>query len=195
MIEMTAMTGGDDPERSIDLLLKARAGDEDARNDLFGRYLPRLERWASRRLPLSVRTMLDTGDIVQEAMVSALRHIDTLEIRSDNALEVYLKQTIRNRIIDAYRRPRREREDIKADLPARGPSAFDMVAERETRERYEDALESLNDQDCQIIVMHSELGMTAREIGEELGRNTDAARMALGRALKKLAVAMQERMA
>ena len=58
-----AMMSGDDPELSVDLLRRAQAGDEDARNDLLGRYLPRLERWASRRLPLSVRTMLDTGDI------------------------------------------------------------------------------------------------------------------------------------
>ena len=60
---MSARSGGrsDDPERSVDLLRMAQAGDEQARDDLLARYLPRLERWASRRLPLGVRSMLDTG--------------------------------------------------------------------------------------------------------------------------------------
>jgi hypothetical protein len=43
-----------DPARSVDLLGLAQAGDEQARDDLLARYLPRLERWASRRLPLGV---------------------------------------------------------------------------------------------------------------------------------------------
>src|ERR671923_1262841 len=95
MARLAALPPEDDPERSVDLLRRAQAGDEQARNDLIGRYLPRLERWASGRLPLSVRTMLDTGDIVQEAIINALSRLPTLEIRSEKTLEVYLKRAIR----------------------------------------------------------------------------------------------------
>ena len=49
-------SAADDPERSVDLLRRAQAGDEQARDELLARYLPRLERWASGRLPLSVRS-------------------------------------------------------------------------------------------------------------------------------------------
>ena len=191
MVRMVSMTPDDDPERSIDLLRKAQAGDDQARNDLLARYLPRLERWASHRLPLSVRTMLDTGDLVQDAVIAALRHFDTLEIRTEKTFEVYLKRAITNRIIDLYRRPRRHREEVSEELPAQGPSALDVVIGHEAHERYEEALESLSEQDCQIIVMHTELAMDANAIAEELGKSSDAARMALGRALKRLAVAMQ----
>ena len=191
MARIAAMTPDDDPERSVDLLRKAQAGDEQARNDLLARYLPRLERWASRRLPLSVRTMLDTGDIVQEAIIGALRHLNNLEVRTEKTLEVYLKRAITNRIIDIYRRPRRNREEVNEELPADGPSALDLVIGREALERYEHALETLSEQDSQIIVMHTEVGMDHNDIAEELGKSPDAARMALGRALKRLAVAMQ----
>jgi RNA polymerase sigma factor (sigma-70 family) len=190
MAHTAAMTEPD-PEKSVDLLRRAQAGDEQACNDLLARYLPRLERWASRKMPLTVRTMLDTGDIVQEAIVRALRHLDTIEIRSDKTLEVYLKRAITNRIIDMYRRPRRDHEEINEDVPAGGPSALDLAIGHEAMERYEDALEELSEADCQIIAMHTDLGLNHVEIGEELGKSPDAARMALARALKRLAAAMQ----
>ena len=38
-------------DSSVDLLLKAQAGDNEALDRLLARYLPRLRRWASGRLP------------------------------------------------------------------------------------------------------------------------------------------------
>jgi len=179
-----------DPERSVELLRMAQAGDDQARDDLLARYLPRLQRWTSRRLPSGVRTMLETGDIVQEALISALRHLHKIEVRTEKAFELYLKRAITNRIIDLYRRPRRPRVELDEALPSRDPSSLDIVLGNEARARYEDALETLSDADCQLIVMHTELGMSAAEIAGELGKTPDAARMALARALKRLAVAM-----
>ena len=180
-----------DPERSVELLRRAQAGDEQARNDLLARYLPRLERWASRRLPLGLRSILDTGDIVQEALIATLKHLDKIEVRSDNAFEVYVKGAIRNRIIDIYRRPKRIRQEIDDAFPAQQPSALDQVIGQEAFERYETALEELSDTDCQLIVMHAELGMSNGAIANELGKSPDAARMGLARALKRLAEGMQ----
>ena len=180
-----------DPERSVDLLRMAQAGDEQARNDLLARYLPRLEAWASRRLPLGVRSMLDTGDIVQEAIIATLRHLDRIEVRTDNAFEIYVKRAVRNRIIDIYRRPKRMRQELNDALPAPQPSALDEVIGHQAQERYEAALEALSESDCQLVVMHAELGMSTGQIAEELGKSPDAARMGLKRALKRLAEAME----
>ena len=55
-----------DPESSVELLERARAGDSDALDRLLGRYLPRLRRWASGRLPRRARDLSDTDDLVQE---------------------------------------------------------------------------------------------------------------------------------
>ena len=180
-----------DPERSVELLRQAQGGDEQARNDLLARYLPRLEAWASRRLPRGVRSMLDTGDIVQDAIIATLRHLDKIEVRTDNAFEIYVKRAIRNRIIDIYRRPKRIRQELNEGLAAPQPSALDEVIGHEARERYDAALEALSESDCQLIVMHTELGMRVRQIAEELGKSPDATRMALTRALKRLAEEME----
>lgn len=186
-----AVMPNEDLEQSINLLRRAQGGDEQARDELLARYLPRLERWASGRLPLSVRSMLDTGDIVQEAVIHAIGRLPTLEIRTDDAFEHYLKRAIKNRIIDAYRRPRKPREEVKDNLADDTPSALDIAINRETVEQYERALATLREPEMQIIVMHVELGMKLREIAEELGKTPDAARMALARALKRLAAEMR----
>ena len=49
-----------DVRSSFALVLRARDGDEEARNELCARYLPRLRRWAHGRLPPWARERLDT---------------------------------------------------------------------------------------------------------------------------------------
>jgi RNA polymerase sigma-70 factor, ECF subfamily len=192
MTQMAEMT--DDPERSIDLLLKAQSGEEDALNRLLARYLPRLQRWASGRMPAGIRSMSDTGDIVQEAVISALRNLDTLEIRTEGALQAYLRQSVRNRIIDQYRRHGRRppREEIPEDAVAAGHSPLEEAIGEEALENYERALESLREEDRQVIILRVELGLDYAEIATQLGKpSADAARMAVRRAIDRLAEAMR----
>jgi RNA polymerase sigma factor (sigma-70 family) len=186
----------DDPESSYNLLRKAQAGDQVALNQLLGRYLPSLERWASGRMPASIRSMNDTGDIVQEAVINALRNLSTLEHRSDSALLAYLRQAVKNRIVDQYRRHNRRplREEIPDDLPAAATNPLEAAIGAEALERYERALAKLSDDDRQAIVLRVEFAQDFGEIAAQMGKpSVAAARMAVTRALKRLAVAMRDR--
>ena len=58
-----------DTESSLALLERARAGDRQALETLTARYLPRLRRWASGRLPRWARDLADTEDLVQETVL------------------------------------------------------------------------------------------------------------------------------
>ena len=49
-----------------ELLMLAKAGDPVAIERIMSRYLPRLQRWASGRLPSYARSLLDTSDLVQD---------------------------------------------------------------------------------------------------------------------------------
>jgi RNA polymerase sigma-70 factor (ECF subfamily) len=194
MSQIAAMA--DDPESSIDLLLKAQSGDAQALNRLLERYLPRLERWASGRMPSGIRSMNDTGDIVQEAVISALRNLNTLEIRSEGGLLAYLRLAVRNRIIDQYRRHARRppREEIPENAVALGASPMEAAIGAEALENYERALESLREEDRQAIILSVELDLKPDEIATQLGKpSPDAARMAVTRALKRLAQAMMDK--
>ena len=179
---------------SVELLTRAQAGDDLALNDLLGRYLPRLRQWASGRLPANMRTMLDTNDLVQDAIINALRRLDTIEIRSEGALQAYLRRAVKNRIIDLYRRSSRRprRDDLPDDAVAVGPSPLEQAIGAEALDAYERALEAMSDADREAIVLRLELGFDFHEIADMLGKSTpDAARMAVSRAIDRLADTMR----
>jgi RNA polymerase sigma-70 factor (ECF subfamily) len=183
-----------DPESSVELLVKAQSGDKDALDGLLERYLPRLQRWASGRMPSGIRSMSDTGDIVQEAVINALRNLGSLEIRNEGSLQAYLRRSVNNRIIDQFRRHGRRpvREEIPDNAAAADASPLEAAIGSEAVEKYERALASLREEDRQAIILRVELGLDYSDIAKQTGKPTAAAaRMAVTRALKQLATTMR----
>jgi len=181
-------------ESSVELLARAQSGDDAALNSLLARYLPRLMRWASGRMPAGMRTMLDTSDLVQDAIINALRNLETLEIRSEGTLQAYLRRAVHNRIIDLYRRAARRprRDELPDDAVAPGASPLEAAIGAEAVENYERALEALTDSDREAVVLRVELGFDFDEIARQLDKpSPDAARMAVTRALARLAEHMR----
>ena len=178
---------------SLTLLERARAGDREALESLIARYLPRLQRWASGRLPRWARDVADTQDLVQEALFQTFKRIERFEPRGEGALHAYLRQAILNRIREelrrAKRRPARSELDSAAEDDARSPLA--AAIGQEAIDRYERALAQLRPDDRELVVARIELGYTNREIAELLDKPTpNAARMATERAVVRLAKEM-----
>jgi RNA polymerase sigma factor (sigma-70 family) len=189
--DLTALQA--EAEATLQLLQRARAGDRSALDALVARYLPRLQRWASGRMPIWARDVADTDDIVQEAVLRTFARLDEFEPRREGALQAYLRQAILNRIRDELRRAASRPPSIELDphSPDPGASPFEHAVGTEMAERYEAALTSLSDDDREAIVARVELGGTYEEVAAALGKPTaDAARMAVGRALLRLAEAM-----
>jgi DNA-directed RNA polymerase specialized sigma24 family protein len=106
------------------LLDRLRHGDPAAAEDLFGRLLPVLRKWAAGRLPSHARDLLDTQDLVQDTIVRTLQHLSTFEDRGTGALAAYLRQAIINRIRDETRRAARRgaRMALETGVADGGPS-------------------------------------------------------------------------
>jgi RNA polymerase sigma-70 factor, ECF subfamily len=178
------------PESTLLLIEQIRGGDRAALDRLLQRYLPPLTRWASGRLPHGVRDLADTGDLVQDTIISALRHIDHIEIRGEGALQAYLRRAVLNRIRDELRRHRRRApvEPLSDTLRDDNTSPLDEVIGHETVERYESALSRLSATEREAIISRIELGQTYAEIAVAMGKPTpEAARMAVNRAVAHLA--------
>ena len=178
---------------SLTLLERARAGDRVALESLIARYLPRLQRWASGRLPAWARDMAETQDLVQEALFQTFKRIERFEPRGEGALHAYLRQAILNRIREelrrAKRRPARSELDSAAEDDARSPLA--AAIGQEAIDRYERALARLRPEDRELVVARIELGYTNQEIADLLDKPTaNAARMATERAVVRLAKEM-----
>ena len=134
-----------DPESTFRLLDRARSGDQEALEQLFGRYLKPLQRWARGRLPGWARDLADTDDLVQETLVQTFKRIEGFEPRRVGALQAYLRQAVLNRIRDELRRKRRQPEMTALDglEVDRAASPVEEAIGREAVDRYEDALTRL----------------------------------------------------
>jgi RNA polymerase sigma factor (sigma-70 family) len=178
---------------TADLLLRARLGDADALNELFARYLPSLRRWARGRLPQWTRDLRDTDDVVQETLVQTLKNIGTFQPRHEGALQAYLRQALVNRVRDEVRRVNRhgvaaEIVDEHADAAA---SPLEQAIGHEALARYEGALARLRPEEREVIIARVELGQSYQQIAAGHGKaSADAARMAVSRALVRLAEEM-----
>ena len=180
-------------DTTFDLVERAKAGDDDALNHLFARYLPSLRRWASGRLPRWTRDLMDTDDLVQETVVRAVKRINRFESRHEGALQAYLRQAVVNRIRDEVRRARRAPATDLLDDNAADPAAspLEEAIGAEAMERYEAALGRLRAEEREAIVTRVEMDGSYQDVAKALGKpSADAARMAVSRALLRLAQEM-----
>jgi RNA polymerase sigma factor (sigma-70 family) len=130
---------GVDVTSSFALLLRARQGDEVARNELCARYLPRLRRWAHGRLPSWAREHLDTEDIVQDALMRSVGRIESFTPEHEGAFCAYVCQALRNRLRDALRRAARRPSGPppSLDAPALDPSPLEQAVGGQLLARYD----------------------------------------------------------
>ena len=177
-------------DSTFDLLARARAGDTRALEPLFARYLPRLRRWASGRLPRWARNASDTQDLVQETLVSVFKQVDRFEPRREGAFQAYLRQAVMNRIRNAIRDRSRQPDGTSIDdgLPGVQPSPLERAIGVQRLERYEAALGRLRSIDREAIIARVEMGCSYQEMAEMLELpSADAARKTAQRALVRLA--------
>jgi len=180
-------------ETSVILVARAKAGDEVARDVLLERYIPRLRHWASGRLPASSRGLLDTVDVVDEAVVRAMRHFDSIDVQADGALLAYLRQAVMNRLRDEGRKAKRKptHVELPEEFASKIPSPLEELVGSEMLESYEQALESLRPAYREAVIGYVELGYTVEELKSILDKPTlDATRMTVSRALARLAEEM-----
>lgn len=177
------------------LLERVRAGDDSARERLFARVLPALTRWAHRRLPLNARDMHATDDLVQVALMRAFRNLDTFECRGEGAFLAYLRAILLNAVRDEVRGAvrRGNARPLSAPQVDPGPSALELTVGHETLRRYETALATLPEDLREAVILKVEMGYDNARLAEATGRpSANAARMAVARALVRLAEAMRE---
>jgi len=176
------------------LLARARAGDGDALNQLLQRYLPRLRRWATGRLPPPARRMLDTDDVVQETVIKTVRNLGHMELRDEGALQAYLRKGLTHRLVDAYRQTEHRANDtqVKSDLPANQPSPLEQAIGGDALRRYDEGLARLAPSDRELVILRIELCYEYEEIARMVGKSSAAsARVAVSRALARLSKEMR----
>jgi RNA polymerase sigma-70 factor (ECF subfamily) len=179
---------------TLSLLTRAREGDRSAVDELFARYLPNLRRWARGRLPAWARDLADTQDLVQDTLLATFKHVDGFDHRGHGALQAYLRQSVLNRIRNELKRVGRRpaTTELDPELPDSNKSPLEAAIGAEAVERYDAALARLSEDDRELVVARLEWDLNYADVAEATGRPTaNAARMAVSRALIRLAEAMK----
>ncbi|HUP39097.1 MAG TPA: sigma-70 family RNA polymerase sigma factor [Vicinamibacterales bacterium] len=179
---------------TVELIIRARGGDSAAIDAILQRCLPSLKRWAHGRLPAAARGHLDTGDLVQDAAMNAIARLDTFEPRHVGAMPAYLRQSVINRIRDEMRRfvRRPVNVELPVDLSSDAPSPEEQAIHEQTYARYRAAMNGLKPRERELVIARVEAQWTTPKIAEYFGFNTaDGARMAVNRAMQRLAAEMK----
>lgn len=191
-VERPANAGGSEPTEV--LIRRVRSGEGVARDALMRRFLPLLRQWAHGRLPRAARDLHETEDLVQLALMRALRQIDHFECEGPGSFLAYLRQILLNQVRDEVRRLMRRPESSELDTEMADsdlPSPVEQLVGHERLRAYETALASLPKRQQGLVVMRLEFGMSYPEIATEVGGTPDAVRVMVARALVQLATALK----
>ncbi|MGA9333289.1 MAG: sigma-70 family RNA polymerase sigma factor [Rudaea sp.] len=182
------MTQTIDEQSTSRLIEKIQHGQDAARDELFQRCLPLLRRFAHGRLPASCRDLGETDDLVQSALLRALKRVHGFDSRGRGAFFAYLRQITLNVIRDEIRK-RGSRPEHTADFSE--VPAIAGIVDTTTLAAYEQALAKLGESQRAAIIMRFEFDMSYPEIAVEMdSASADAARMLVARGLKRLAETM-----
>ena len=134
------------------------------------------------------------GIYVQDTIVHALPRLAEFDYRGEGAVQAYLRAALMNRLRNEYkragRRPALETADSR--LGDDRPSPLDDAIGRDTVEDYDRALARLDELDRELVILRLELNYAYQNIADATGKpSADAARMATGRAILRLARRMR----
>jgi RNA polymerase sigma-70 factor (ECF subfamily) len=193
-------------DKTEELLLGAKNGDQEAVNRLIDRHRGAVLRMVQMRLDHKIRRRVDVSDVVQDVMIDASRRLQDYLANPVMPFHLWLRHITKDRIIDAHRRHRGsqkrsvDREQGLAVPGADDHSTMNLAAQlcdgeltpaaaatqREMAERVEAAITELGEQDGEIIIMRHYEQLSNQEVAQALGLSEPAASMRYLRAVRRL---------
>jgi RNA polymerase sigma-70 factor (ECF subfamily) len=183
------------------LIRKARRGSSDALNAVFESYGERLLALIRLRLGPSLRTKLESRDLMQQTLIKAFQHIDQFEGSGERSLMGWLGAIACNEIRNQARYFRSDGRDARQEGPIEEAASLharqlrtevSRIHLREQTRRLEQAMERLAESHREVLLLRRFEELTFPQIGELLGKSPDACRMLYARALAALTLEMQE---
>ncbi len=194
-----------DGEQTSELLVEARLRDSSAIDELLDRHRNSLRRMVDFRLDGKIKRRIDVSDVVQDVLVEASRRLQDYLANPTMAFHLWIRQIAKDRIIDAHRRHRVsakrsvDREQPLAAAPV-DQSTMELAGQlcdpqltpaaaatqRELSIHVQAAIEHLDENDRDIILMRHYEQLSNQEIAVALELTEPAASMRYLRALKRL---------
>jgi RNA polymerase sigma-70 factor (ECF subfamily) len=193
-----------DGETGAALLERARAGSSEALGALLERSAQKLLALIRLRLGPRLRARLESRDILQATLLKAVERFGSFEGNQAGSLMAWLARIAENEIRDQADFHSAQRRDIAFAVPLEATSGIDRLAARvrsqtsrialgEQLTRLERALETLDPDQRDVVVLRRLQELTFPDVAERMDRSPDACRMLFARAMTRLTLAMEER--
>jgi RNA polymerase sigma-70 factor (ECF subfamily) len=203
------MTG--DSRVPDDLLRRAAVGDGEALATLFAHYRDRLKRMVLLRLDRRLQGKIDASDVLQEAYLDLARRAREIGDRPAMPFFLWLRLLTGQRLLAIHRRhfgtrmrdvgqevalqhgamPQATSASLAAQLLGRLTSPSLAAVRAEMKLRLQEALNSMDAIDREVLVLRHFEELTNAETAEVLGLQKTAASNRYIRALKRLRAILQ----
>jgi len=171
-----------------DLVQLAQSGDPAALEKLLSQIAPSIQRFGARMC----RNDHDADDVLQDTLITILRHLHEFEGRSSFTSWVFaLTRTACSRRRRGLKNQPAEPLEAAVNKDAEGPTPEQGAGSREMSHIIEEALEELPDEYREVILLRDVEALTAPEAAESLGISIEALKSRLHRARQALRTALR----
>lgn len=192
---------------TVDLIRKARAGDNAARNELIETWRTWLLYVANSELDPELKRKLGPSDLVQSACIDVHRCFDDFRGESEQEWKAWLRQLLIHDLQDARRRflvsEKRDvsrernlanRSSLGARIVKSGISPRAEMIEEEEREAIRQALQTLTAEHREVLQLRGWDQLPFAEVGQRMNRSEDAAQKLWTRAVAQLQRALDRQL-
>jgi len=190
--------------KTQNLVTLAKEGDRSALGQLCEVYGERIRRIIRLRMGKELRSKLESMDLVQDALLSALEGLGDFTYKNEGDFLRWLGKIAENRIRDNLDRLHADKRDIRKEVPildntlagenghaqvfepARKTTPSMILSQKEDLDKLEKAIDKLRSEYREVIILAKIDGLSYKEIGDKLGKSADAAGHLLLRAMVAL---------
>ena len=190
-------------QKTQELITLAKGGDEPALELLCSVYGERVRRIIRLRMGNEIRPRLDSMDLVQDALVSALEGLKDFTYKNEGDFLRWLAKITQNKFRDNLDKIYTNKRDIRREIRLKdyGPSTGSFVgnpgpiqattpsvimSKKEDLDKLEKAIDQLKPDYREVIVLAKIEGLSYKEIADKLGKSIDSVAHLLSRAMLAL---------
>ena len=206
------MMSSSDDSIVIQLLSRARGGDESARDELFTKCRNYVDLVARSQVESWMRAKVDASDLVQQTLLEAHRGFADFRGETEAEWLAWLRQILSHNTHDFIRRfkqtdKRRIQREVRLrsttddgesffhEPPGGDPTPSQVIAEKEREIELADAIAELSEDHQEVIMLRNLQRLPFDEVAARMDRTRPAAQMLWMRAIRSLQQVLQRRRA
>jgi RNA polymerase sigma-70 factor (ECF subfamily) len=191
---------------TVELVERARSGDQQALEEIFTRHRDRLRRMVETRLDGRLRARVDASDVIQDAYLKIAGRLGDYLANPTLPLFLWMRLVVGEQLINLHRHhlgarmrdagrevtlarpalPAAGSEALAAQLLGQHTSPTEAAVRAERLLRLQEAINALDPTDREVLALRHFEQLSRAETAQVLGIGEDAAAKRYVRALKRL---------